>query len=551
MHFPSFPALLHDYSGNLWNKGLRLALTVNGKKSFTKQRILIAVDYLFFLMEKRMMRTAEIRLAEIRFWLNGRPQTVSVAPGLTTLELLNDRLSLHGTKSSCNEGDCGACTVLIGQSKDGKISYQAVNSCLYPAFRLHGRHLITVEGIAEDKSLHPVQTALLDEHGTQCGFCTPGFVMSMLGLFLNNANPSSEDILAALEGNLCRCTGYDSIFKAALLLKKRLDTKQELLPAALRKVEKLMGKPEPVQFKEKDNREGYATLQCFLPASLNELWKTVNTLSKEGNYKFLAGGTDLMVLANIQHIRPQSLIELGGISELDGISLLRDNLSIGANVTLTQLQNDKHVQKHYPLLVKAIEQMASTQIRNSATLAGNIANASPVADGATTLLALNASVVLASAKNDRIVRLAEFYHAYKQTALKQDEIIKAVLLPLPDKTEQFCSFVKSAKRQAVDISGVVSALVLQHKNDKIISAALSFGGVAAYPALAVKTSSFLKGKKLSPELIEQAADLAQKEFKPISDIRGSQQYRSLLIKNHVIKHLKDFMESVHSAGRRS
>jgi xanthine dehydrogenase small subunit len=490
-------------------------------------------------------------LAEIRFLLNGKEISSAVPPGLTALELLNDRLSLHGTKSSCNEGDCGACTVLIGQRQENKVSYQAVNSCLYPAFRLHGKHLITVEGISADKSLHPVQTALLDEHGTQCGFCTPGFVMSMLGLFLNNSNPTDAEILAALEGNLCRCTGYDSIFKAALLLKKRLDKKQELLPARLRKAEKLLGKSELVQFIESENREGFATLQCFLPASLNELWKVVDALRKEGNYKFLAGGTDLMVLANIQHLRYRSLVELGGISELDGIALLKDNLSIGANVTLTQLQFNKHVQKHYPLLVQAIEQMASTQIRNSATLAGNIANASPVADGATTLLALGASVVLASQNKERTVRLCDFYHAYKQTELKPDEIIKAILLPLPDRTEQFCSFIKSAKRKAVDISGVVSALVLQYKNDKIISAALSFGGVAAYPALAGKTSDFLKGKKLSPELVEQAAEVAQKEFIPISDIRGSQEYRSLLIRNHVIKHLKNFQETVHSAGRRS
>lgn len=486
-----------------------------------------------------MKKKDSILLAEISFLLNGKQLTCAVPPGLTALELLQDRLGLHGTKSSCNEGDCGACTVIIGQKQGGKIGYQTVNSCLYPAFKLQGRHLITVEGVSQDGNLHPVQTALLDEHGTQCGFCTPGFVMSLLGLFLNNKKPSEAEILAALEGNLCRCTGYDSIMQAAALLRKRLDAKADLLPPQLRKAEKLLSGLPPMTFREADNREGWKTLQCLQPGSLKELWQMLKALPKDQNYKYLAGGTDLMVLANIQHIRHHTLIDLSCLTELDGILLQGNQLLIGANVTLTQLQKHKLTAQYLPLLNQAIGQMASAQIRNFATLAGNIANASPVADGATTLLALDASVVLASPRRERNVLLAEFYHGYKQNELKQDEIIKSITVPLPAAGKHFCSFVKSAKRKAVDISGVVSAVDIIHQNDKIMSATISFGGVAPYPALAETTSAFLKGKKLDEDIIAQAAELAQKEFTPISDIRGSQEYRSILIRNHVLRHLQD------------
>ncbi len=479
-----------------------------------------------------------ITIVHISFWLNGKLQGLCVPPGMTVLEMLNDKLALSGTKSSCNEGDCGACTVIIGQKKDAIVQYNAVNSCIYPAYRLNGKHLITVEGISAKSALHPIQTALLDEHGTQCGFCTPGFVMSMLGLFLNQKNPSDEEILAALEGNLCRCTGYDSIFKAAKLANDKLKKNEDLLPARLRKVEIQMKEQiPPVCFDEIDNMEGWETKTCFLPKSLSELWDNIGVCKQTGHCKLIAGGTDLMVQANIQHIHYTHLIDLGNIKELHGIKLEKGEINIGANVTMTQLLKSEIIQKYLPVLIKALNQMASTQIRNSATLAGNIANASPVADGATTLLALEAKVILASKNNERTVKLANFYHGYKKTVLKSDEIIKAFTISIPAETNVFMSFIKSAKRKAVDISGVVSMLVIEYKNGTITKAVLSFGGVAPYPALATKTMAFLSKKKLEDSWFKNAGETAMREFKPISDIRGGEEYRSLLIKNHVIKHL--------------
>ena len=493
-----------------------------------------------------MIYQEKITLAHISIWLNGSLQNISIPPGMTALQLLNDKLSLHGTKSSCNEGDCGACTVIIGQLENDRVIYQTVNSCLYPAYRLHGKHLITVEGISEKDELHEVQTALLDEHGTQCGFCTPGFVMSLLGLFLNNRNPNKEQILAALEGNLCRCTGYDSILKAAKLLKAEVKNKKELLPAKLKAVEQHLKKSAaPVEFIQADNIEGWITKYCYIPATLTELWDNIRTCKKYGSYKFIAGGTDLMVLANIQHIYYTHLIDLCNISELNFIKAEKGKIHIGATVTLTQLQQNKLVEKHLPLLRKAIDQIASAQIRNSATLVGNIANASPVGDGATTLLALEAKVTLASARGERQIPLCDYYLGYKQTVLKPDEIIKEIIIPEADDNKHYYGFVKTGKRKSVDISGVVSALKLVYNEDKIIRAVLSFGGVAPYPALAKQTMAFLKGKKLDIDLINPASDIAAKEFKPISDVRGTAFFRSIEIRHHVMKHLLDFFMNVY------
>ncbi len=493
-----------------------------------------------------------ITLVQISFWLNGTQKIMYIPPGMTTLELLNNKLSLTGTKSSCNEGDCGACTVVIGQKTGSEITYQAVNSCLYPAFRLHGKHLITVEGLAEKEELHPIQTAMLDEHSTQCGFCTPGFVMSMLGLFLNNINPNDEEILAALEGNLCRCTGYDSILKAAKKVKSRLKKGSELLPVNLKKVEVQFNECSPAFiFKEIENTEGWETRNCFIPQTLSELWDNIRSCKSTDTCKFISGGTDLMVLANIQHIHYTHLIDLSNLKELQKVKLDKSELNIGANVTMSQLMENNAVNEHFPILTEAFKQMASTQIRNSATLAGNIAHASPVADGATTLLAFDAGVILASSKAERKVKLKDFYKAYKKTELKTDEIIKSIAIPLPSEHKSYSGFIKSAKRKAVDISGVVSVIVIEYQDGKITRAVLSFGGVAPYPALAVKTMAFLKGKKIEEGWFEQAAEVAFNEFKPISDIRGHQSYRSILIKNHVLKHLADLFKEVHSVQKRS
>jgi len=499
-----------------------------------------------------------LKLVQISIWLNGKQLSISVPPGMTTLELLNDKLNLSGTKSSCNEGDCGACTVVLAQNTDGKIVYKTVNSCLYPAFRLHGKHLITVEGLAVKDKLHPVQEALLDAHGTQCGFCTPGFVMSILGLFLLKSNPDKEDVLSALEGNLCRCTGYDSILKAVNLVKKSLKNTTDLLPAQLKKVEALLlDSPTPICFTEADNPEGWETKDCYIPRTLSELWDNVQTCKQKGNFKFLAGGTDLIVLANIQHIHSSHIFDLSNLKELQGIYLSNERshsqtnsfnkfLVIGGNVTMTELLNDKLVKRHFPVLIQALKQMASMQIRNSATMAGNIANASPVADGATTLMALEAEVIIISHTYERRVKLSDFYHGYKQTELKSDEIIRAITIPLPRADKVFTNFIKSAKRKAVDISGVVSAIKIGYNKDTIIRAVISYGGVAPYPALAHKTMTFLRDKKIDAKWIEYAGETAMSEFTPISDVRGQEAYRNLLIKNHIIKHLQMFLEYVDS-----
>ncbi|HOV17338.1 MAG TPA: FAD binding domain-containing protein [Candidatus Cloacimonadota bacterium] len=486
-------------------------------------------------------KTDLIKQVKLSFWLNGNFTEIAIPPGMTTLELLNDRLNLSGTKCSCNEGDCGACTVVIAQKQKGKVIYRAINSCLYLAARLQDKHLITIEGLAEEGNLHPIQTAILDAHATQCGFCTPGFVMSIFALLLNHSNPSENEVLAALEGNLCRCTGYDSILKAIEILRKKQLTAREILPARLKSVEKkLQEELQALITSPSENVEGHETLNYYAPHSLEELWELLQN-KKTDKIKFLAGGTDLQVQANIQNQHPEEIISLSEINELQGIKLADKYLRIGAAVTLSEIRQNKSVQRYFPLLITTIEQMASEQIRNVATLAGNIANASPVADGATALLALEAVLELASAKGIRKIKLSIFYHAYKQTALQEGEIILSVLLPLPSENNNLFGFWKSAKRKSLDISSVVTAVQIQMQGAKINKAVISVGGVAPYPALAVKTMAFLKGKIASFELINKAAEKAQQEFTPISDLRGSEQYRRLLIKNHLLKLLSEIL----------
>ncbi len=483
------------------------------------------------------LKTDALLCPVIRFYLNGREIRMTIPPGMTVLELLHEKLAHYGTKLSCREGDCGSCTVIIAGRRGEKTLYQTVNSCLYPAARLHGKHLITVEGITGKGRLHPIQTAILDEHGTQCGYCTPGFVMSILGLLLNSRQPEDEEILAALEGNLCRCTGYDSIFKAAQLVRDTLPSDAALLPAGLLKAEKLLsGIPTQPDYIITDNPEGWESRAYFVPQQLSELWQIIKALPQDVDYKFINGGTDLQVQANIQQQHPDVWLDLTNISEFRGISQTDEKITIGSLTTLSEVRDSELIHRHYPLIVNTITKMASRQIRNLATLAGNIANASPVADAAIVLLALDAQLQLISPQGQRKVSLSEFYLDYKKTALLPEELIAAIELSLPPQGTVFAHMLKSAKRKAVDISSVNSSICLQLKGKQITQARLCYGGVAVYPALAQKTSEYLTGKEITVELFKKASELAVSEFIPISDIRGSALFRSLLIENHLMRY---------------
>ena len=478
----------------------------------------------------------------VNFWLNGKALTADIPPAQTTMEFLHKTLGMFGTKCSCNEGDCGACTVVVASSREGKIFYEAVTSCLYNAAKLQGKHLITIEGLGRPEDLHPIQQRMLEHHGTQCGYCTPGFVMSLFALLAMNRHPSEEDILCALEGNLCRCTGYESILNAARDLAAN-DAVEQIVPQWCRAVE-----PEIFAFEavmETCEQSGGPLRHCqgyLLPGSLEEL-AAITQEQKE--FTFITGGTDIMVQMNVQRKSFPLLIDLSAIDGLDLICFTRQGIRIGANVTYSMLLQSGIIKTDLPVLHELVKHIASTQIRNFATLAGNIANASPIGDTLPLLLALDAGLELWSAAGERKIPLSEFYLDYRQTALRRGEIIKAVLIPVP-RRDAFVKTIKAAKRKAVDISSVVTAVLIETENGRVSTARLAAGGVAAVPKLSVQFLKAMHNMELQGLHAAEIADYVALEFEPLTDVRGSREYRSKLLRNHVFAYLTEFLAGRHS-----
>lgn len=483
-------------------------------------------------MEKDLIQSGIHAYTRISFYLNGEAKSLELAPGISSLDLLNKKMHLYGTKCSCNEGDCGACTVVIAHPCDGNIVYEAINSCLYPAARLHGKHLITVEGLGSDEDLHPIQTAILEHHASQCGYCTPGFVMSMFALFASIKKPDQETILAALEGNLCRCTGYQSILEAAEELAISHDP-QSIVPQWCRDIEPLLFRFDtPIETINRSSESHFLIDNYYKAGSTSEL---IALLAAHPEAALIAGGTDVMVQVNVSRKHFKALIDLGDIPELQKISLRPDGLHIGAGVSYSQIMESGIARCDYPALIEIIRVIASKQIRNFGTLAGNVANASPIGDTLPLLLVYDAILLLESAKGQRSLTLREFFLAYRKTALQSGEYIREIILPLPS-PNAFIRSMKSAKRKSVDISAVASAIRIERDGDRIIKADLAFGGVAATPLLSTNFKDLLlKEPSLNANAIAEAvAD----EFTPMSDVRGSAEYRRQMVINHTLKYLE-------------
>jgi xanthine dehydrogenase small subunit len=477
-----------------------------------------------------------IQRLQIAFYLNDTYIEAVVDPDLRAIDFIRDQ-RLTGTKESCSEGDCGACTIALGQLEKNKIIYRAVASCILPIAKLHGSHVVTIEGLNLDEKLHVISQALVTHHAIQCGYCTPGMVMSLFCLFANNPAPASEDILSALEGNLCRCTGYQTILSAASAVKKLLatsDVKKILYPTYFNKMARqLKTLPARAVQGEKVKTEEARTQQYLVPATLKELLKYTQQYKK--NYALIAGGSDVMVAANLRDQHAPCLIDVTAIPELDGISKEGRMIFVGARVTMAALAKHPLVARHLPVLREALQITASQQIRNVATLVGNIANASPVGDGACVLLGLGATLHLQSPLKKRDVFLENFYLGYKKVDLKRGEIITGISIPI---SARFCRFEKTSKRKAVDISSVSSCLAVTLDAARtVIACRFAFGGVAAYPILALRGMHYLVGKKLNSEMVQTVARMISQEFKPLTDVRGSAKFRTTLIRNHVVKQM--------------
>jgi xanthine dehydrogenase small subunit len=483
-----------------------------------------------------------------RITVNGRETPISPAASHTTaLDFLRER-GLTGTKEGCAEGECGACSVLVARPGVNKpTDWVAVNACLVPAAALDGQEIVTSEGLATagepgtPRTLHPVQEEMAVRGGSQCGYCTPGFVCSMAAEYYRpdrcaHADPTgSTDAehgpngfdLHALSGNLCRCTGYRPIRDAAFAV--GTPTEDDLLA---RRREQSPPAPAATEY----TRDGKAVLR---PSTLAEV---LRLLRERPDAVVVAGSTDWGVEVNIRSRRADCVVAVDRLSELRGLRVESDYVEIGAALTLTEVE--RRLDGRVPLLGELFPQFASRLIRNSATLGGNLGTGSPIGDSPPALLALEASVVLADADGEREVPLADYFTGYRQSVRRPGELIRAVRFPLP--LSPVMAFHKIAKRRFDDISSVAVAFALDIEDGLVRKARIGLGGVAATPIRSLATEAALEGKPWAAQTVEAAARVLRAEGTPMNDHRASADYRSAMLGQSLLKLYAQTTEGVTS-----
>jgi xanthine dehydrogenase small subunit len=457
----------------------------------------------------------------IRFFHQGAVREVrDVAPTQTILQHLREDLRCTGTKEGCAEGDCGACTVMVGSLEHGEVALKAVNACIQFTATLDGKALFTVEDLAAaDGSLHPVQQALVECHGSQCGFCTPGFAMSLWGMYMEQEGqqPSRCQIDDALSGNLCRCTGYRPIIDAA----------------------RRMGELPPVAFDRAALAQQLASLQraqgftysahgqqFHVPRTLDEL---TQLRAAHPDALLLAGSTDVGLWVTKQLRTLADVIYLGQVDALKTVDEADGMIAIGAGVSLQDAY--AALCRHYPdELSELWQRFASLPIRNAGTLGGNVANGSPIGDSMPWLIALGARVVLGSAGGTRELALEDFYLGYQHKDLRPGEFVQALRVPLPRADVRFRIW-KLAKRFDQDISAVCAAFAVTLDGDTIIDARIAFGGMAATPKRAANAEAALRGQPWSEVTLRAAMDALSSDYAPLSDMRASNSYRMRTAQN--------------------
>ncbi|MES2536525.1 MAG: xanthine dehydrogenase small subunit [Pseudomonadota bacterium] len=456
----------------------------------------------------------------IRFYFRGAVQTVSnAAPTRTILQHLREDQHCTGTKEGCAEGDCGACTVVIGELQDGKVALKTINSCIQFLPALDGKALFTVEDLAQaDGTLHPVQQAMVECHGSQCGFCTPGIVMSLWGLYLKQeGTPQRKEIDDALSGNLCRCTGYRPIIDAA--------QRMHALPAADFDRDVLLA---PLRDMQRDDMFVYAHdgQHFYAPRTLAQL---AAVRAAKPAACILAGSTDVGLWVTKQMRDLGDVIYLGQVGELKTLAVIDGMLEIGASVSLSDAYDA--LCAHYPAELSEMRQrFASLPIRNAGTLGGNVANGSPIGDSMPWMIALGAEVVLCGTGGERTLALENFYLDYQKKDLRAGEIVKALRVPLPDPKLHFRTY-KLAKRFDQDISAVCAAFSFTYDGEIIRGARVAFGGMAATPKRAAGTEAALNGKQWNETTLETAMLTLAQDFAPLTDMRASSAYRMKTAQN--------------------
>ena len=459
--------------------------------------------------------------APIRFLLGDAPREISaIDPTMTVLAYLRGVEGLRGTKEGCAEGDCGACTVVLAEPCGDRLRYRAVNSCIQFVPSLHGRQLLAVEHLADAAGRpHPCQRLLAESHGSQCGFCTPGFVMSLFALCHGEARPDRDGIADALAGNLCRCTGYGPIIEAAMRLAAAPAADRFTAQAAqtLNALRSLRGTGAVAL-------TGAGT-RYFAPRSADDL---AALLLAEPQATLLAGGTDVGLWVTKQHRRLDPVIYLGDVAELQQLREAEGWLEIGAAVPYADLL--PHLARHWPDFGELVRRLGAAQVRNAGTMGGNVANGSPIGDGPPALIALGARLVLRKGDRRREIPLEDYFLAYGRQDRAPGEFVERIRLPLPQPDWRFFAY-KISKRFDQDITACLGAFHVRIEDGRCRDIRLCFGGMAATPKRAAQAEAALRGGTWSPVAIERAAAALAADFQPISDMRASAGYRLRVAQN--------------------
>jgi xanthine dehydrogenase small subunit len=445
----------------------------------------------------------------LQFLRKGQTVTLhNVDPSRTLLDLLREDLHCTGTKEGCGEGDCGACTVVLGEAQGERIKYSAINSCIRLAHSIDGMALWTVEDLRQ----HPAQQAMAQCHGSQCGFCTPGFVMSLFGLYQQHTSTGQPitrtDAQHALSGNLCRCTGYRAILDAAQTMQNYppVDIDEADL---LQKLQQLAHATQALQ----------ADLAYFSPRTVAEL---LRLRKKHPQAQLVAGCTDAGLWVTKQHRQFAQVLDLTQVQELRRVEDYPHHIAIGAAVTLSDAFDA--LAKDRPTISAFAQRFAGLPVRNSGTLVGNVANGSPIGDSMPLLIALGAHIVLMSVRGHRELALEDFYTGYRQNKLATDEVVAWIKVPKPMAGEQL-QIYKVSKRFEDDISAVCLGLALHVVDGTVTQVRIGAGGVAATPMRARKTEAALQGKAWTQTTVAEAQKAIREEFTPLSDMRASAAYR--------------------------
>ncbi len=469
-------------------------------------------------------------LDDVLLFVNGRRHQVR---GPDAFLSLSDNLrrvhGLVGTKIVCSEGDCGACSVLVGRpAKDnGRLVYRPVDSCILFLFQLEGTHIVTVEGLSDEAATSAVQQAMIECHGSQCGFCTPGFVVAMTGLLEEEVALDESQMRCGLTGNLCRCTGYTPILEAGRQVDlTRHERMERMYPSGPILAEFEGRRSHPIEIHtEWGGEEHLFAAPPDLPAALEFLQASPDAT-------IVAGATDIGVRINKTLAVPGKILDLNRVDELDQVAIDGGALVLGARASWSAIE---HVCKDLvPEFHKIVSIFGAPQIRHVGTIGGNIANASPIADSLPFLYVMDSTLDLASANGTRSVPIANFYKGYKQIDLRPGELIVRVRVPLPS-DDDMLRLYKVSRRRDLDIAGFTAAIRLRLDGELIDEAAIALGAVGPTVIRARETEAFLRGRPLDEDTMRAAGDVAVEEIAPISDVRGSADYRYQLTRNILLK----------------